>query len=126
MQRHLRLTAILTALYVLQSPVCVLACLQQAEAAGIETAGMAGHGCHEEAPPSSSEAPSSHEDCCESSEEAVTSQTGSLLALSFHAVVSETPGYGPIVSREPRALSIIRAIDLPPPDILLLKSTLII
>lgn len=126
MKRHLRLTAIVTALYVLQSPVCALACLQAVDASAIQTAGTAGHGCHEEAPPAPSEAPSANEDCCDSPDEVVTSQSGSLLAPTFHAVVSGTSSYAPIVAHDPRELSKLREIDLPPPDILLLKSTLII
>lgn len=134
MKRRNWLIAAVAAVFVLQAPLCVFACIPT-DAPNADTAMADGDhmpACHEQAP-ASSESPSqpanSHDDCgCETSYSAVLASPDQTFSTAQN-----------VVAFSPRALdtSLIRLItrvstawqsetDLPPPDILLLKSTLII
>ncbi len=131
MRRKTWLIAIVTALYVLQVPFCAFACLVPVEVeATAASADVTAHGCHEEAPASSSgssDVPLSHDDCgCEFAESVLVSASSDFLATSLHAVAPAAVDVEPIDAFTGRQRSILRAFDLPPRDILLLNSTLII
>jgi hypothetical protein len=112
--------AILTALFVLQAPLCSLACIEDSHAASDGPPP-----CHAEAPTSApEEAPRSHDDCgCESSAEVVP--------LAKHASPLAEPA-AMLPAFALRALApaarwdrrIAGEVGLPPPDLLLRKSTL--
>jgi hypothetical protein len=124
MRRRIWFIAIVTAFFVLHAPLCVLACVEgpSPEATAAE------HSCHDENSNSSpSEQPSSQSGCgCEPVPEALASQTSDSEIGSLHLHVSPIH-IGVLnvagVRCEP---SVVRNTDLPPPDILLLKSTLIL
>ncbi len=132
MKRRNQLIATLAAFFVLQAPLCVFACLQNA--APDESTTEAHHTsppCHEEAPSpgSSSEPGNAHEDCgCGDSYTAVLAsadQTFSTVQSSpvLPPTALEVP-LNAVLSRTTKVR--LREADLPPPDILLLKSTLLI
>jgi len=125
------LIAAFTALFVLQAPLCVLACLPLVESATAVAGAEHGESpCHETAPSSDpSEPANSHDDCgCEDSYTAIVASadqnSGKLsatpllppkaLAVDLHASASWVPRAHP------------KETDLPPPDILLLNTTLLI
>lgn len=123
--------AAFTALFVLQAPLCALACLpSQPSAAAIEEANHGASPCHEQAPSSTPSEPSnSHDDCgCADSYTAVLASAEqapanlpSLTALAPNFLTQELhTSFGWAAHAQPRDAS------LPPPDILLLKSTLLI
>jgi hypothetical protein len=122
------LIAAVVALFGLQAPLCALACLELPAASPI-----AAHGaeppCHEQSSePSRSDAPA-HADCgCERAQDALLTGGG------FEASSGAAP-FGPVASRACLrlpdaarlvALPVPKATDLPPPDILLLESKLLI
>jgi len=130
MRRRNRLIATLAALFVLQAPLCVLACLSGAVPAESSTATPGDSPCHEQAPSSNPSDPAdSHDDCgCEDSYTAVLAGADrtfwniqSAPVLPPHSL--EAP-LGALASRTKPVQPI--ETDLPPPDILLLKSTLLI
>ena len=130
-KRRNRLIATLAALFVLQAPLCVLACLSGG--APDESAVAAHHDsppCHEQAPTSEPAEPSdSHDDCgCGDSYEAVLAT-----ADQTFSNVQNSPVLPPTTHRAPVNAVFstttrvrLNEADLPPPDILLLKSTLLI
>jgi len=125
MKRSL-LTTMVAALYVLPAPLCAAACIESPQPAAV--AGHAEPPCHEEAPSSAPPgAPGSHDDCgCQSPDETLTSRTAErtldpakalgcvaavrVMTLRLASLPSGIPHQG----------------DLPPPDLLLLKSTLLL
>lgn len=126
MKRNNWLIAIFTALFVLQAPICAMACLDQVAPSPDATAASDHGGCHDEVPdPSSSDVPSSHDECgCASAETVVVSQSNDVAASLLQFVVSIAIRFDIVESHAPRSHSILAAADLPPPDILLRKSTL--
>ena len=124
------LIAAATALFVLQASLCALACLPAETPDSQPSQAHHDSPCHEQAPASDSSEPSTpHDDCgCESSYTAVLAspdQTSSsvhnlvvlpphLLTAPHEAVTGKTSKLRPSET------------DLPPPNILLLKSTLLI
>ena len=136
------LIAILAALFVLQAPLCVLACLTNA--AQDESTAEALHAspppCHEQAPHTQAphtQAPTSapdkpadtHNDCgCEDSFTAVLASADKTFANVQTSQVIATKALEDPVGAVLRSTIDVRLseADLPPPDILLLKSTLLI
>ena len=121
------LIATATTLFVLQAPLCALACLERSEAATAQ-AHSPERPCHEEGSESTpTDSPNSHEDCgCELGHQALVPSPDAQLYAPFLAFASPGPSSEAVYSMvyfEPAAP---RATDLPPPDILLLKSTLLI
>lgn len=126
MKRHIWLIAIVAALFVLQAPLCALACNESAETDSPTTSEPP---CHENPSDSSPIGESNaHEDCaCAFAPETVVSQpidfaqTMPVVIFVSRAVrlelIDSSRGQDPMDARD---------ADLPPPDILLLKSTLII
>ena len=116
------------ALFVLQAPLCLLACLPSADAAPMDAAK---HGsCHEDAPSDAPSAPThSHEDCgCEDSQCALVLSADQSLSNIF-SLVSPLPSLradGRSTSSRWVQRAQPKETDLPPPDVLLLKSTLLI
>ena len=124
MRRRIWLIAIVTAFFVLHAPLCVLACVEgpSPEATATE------HSCHDENSDSSpSEQPNSHQSCgCEPVPEALASQTSNAEIGSLHLHVSPIHIGELNVARVRCEASIVQNTDLPPPDILHLKSPLIL
>jgi hypothetical protein len=134
-RRETWLAAIFTALFVLQAPLCAAACLGAADAtsggaAEAPTSPASGmeHGCHDASPaPDPADPPSAHEDCgCDLGANALVSQANDLPTASPSACLPFSFDTLPCDGRPLRDLTIVGAIDLPPPDILLLHSILII
>jgi len=123
-RRHIWLIATATAFFVLQAPLCVLACVESptAEATAAE------HSCHdfdESSNSSPEEVPRSHEGCgCELAPEAFVSQTSDSNIAWEHLHLSPALLWELNAAREGWAPAVTPNTDLPPPDILLLKSTL--
>jgi hypothetical protein len=119
-----------TALFVLLAPLCAIACLPTADIQGTADSEHGNSPCHESAPSSQpSEPEKSNGDCgCEDSYTAVVpiaDQTSTNLPST--AVVLEAAISDVFVSEiRPVARAQLRETDLPPPDILLRKSTLLI
>lgn len=135
MKRWNRLIATAAALFVLQAPLCVLACLPSAnpEAETAET--HQAPSCHEQAPSSessssTSEPVESDAECgCESAYTAVLASADPTFSLAAQNLVVVPPH----AMAAPLEAVLVRTskvrsteTDLPPPDILLLKSTLLI
>jgi hypothetical protein len=125
------LIATLAALFVLQTPLCVLAC--QLNAAPDEAGAEAHHAssCHEEAPSprSSSEPRDAHGDCgCGDSYTAVLASADQTVSnVQSSPVLPPTALEVPLNAVFSRTTKVqLCEADLPPPDILLLKSTLLI
>jgi len=130
-KRRNRLIATLTALFVFQTPLCVLACLPNA--APDEASAEARHGssCHQEAssPRTSSEPRDAHGDCgcCDSYAAVLTSADQTFSNLQSSPVFPPTTLEVPLNAVFTRTTKVrLCEADLPPPDILLLKSTLLI
>ncbi len=118
------LIAIVAAFFVLQAPLCVLACAENSASETVATE----HSCHDEGSKSSpAEEPSSHADCgCEPAPEALVFQSSDSEISSIQLHVSPLQLLELNVACEHREALVVRNTDLPPPDILLLKSTLIL
>lgn len=127
MKRRTWLIATMTALFALQVPLCALACFDMAETGPTATSERP---CHEGNPDSSPASESnSHDDCgCKLAPEALVSQLSEsntttasigifLSAKQLTELTNSARGHTPRVKQD---------TNLPPPDILLLKSTLII
>lgn len=126
MKRHIWLIATVTALFVLQVPFCALACF---EPAGADPSAAAESSCHETSSDSSPAGESnSHADCgCDFTTQALISQSvDANTTASVEFVVHRTVRIEPINSRKNQAPQAGQNADLPPPDLLLRKSTLII
>ena len=131
------LIATLAALFLLQAPLCVLACLTNAAAddSTAEALHASQPSCHEQAPHTQTPTPApdkpadSHNDCaCEDSFTAVLASADKTFANVQTSQVIATKAL-----EEPFGAVFLSTIDirlseadLPPPDILLLKSTLLI
>lgn len=133
LRRRIWLIATVTAFFVLQAPLCALACFESLDVTGASADAApisASPSCHDEQSPDSSASgePSSPLDCgCDFALQVVISHASDLditqapvFAISprsqklvFAAAVSELP-------------AVFYGSDLPPPDILLLKSTLLL
>jgi hypothetical protein len=126
-KRSIWLIATVVTLFGLQVPLCVLACMQGSDAESI-AAHPAEPPCHEQSSDSSpSEAPSTQQECgCEYAYEALLPSVDSIANHgSSLFLLQGTPGQ-PLDSRVRWACGGPTSTDLPPPDILLLKSTLLI
>jgi hypothetical protein len=126
LRRKLWCIASVAALFGLQAPLCAIACEPSAQSSQVAEA-PADPPCHEPAPSSApSPAPSSAEDCCEVSYDAPLlpspEGTPSPPALCFSTQIVAWQPSAPL--RSVRATS--SDADLPPPDRLLLKATLLI
>ena len=125
MKRRIWLIATLAALFGLGAPFCALACLQSPAADSV-VAGGAMHPCHENDPdPSPPEAPGSDSDCCEFAYDAIFFDAGTPSSITTPFATHRTASWQP-VSSVLLAQAVSVATSLPPPDILLLKSTLLI
>jgi len=123
------LAAIATAFFLLQAPFCALACLRSSPTAPMDAAEHGDSPCHEEAPSPARSAPTnSHDDCGCADSYTALAQSVSQTPPDVTNLVHLAPGFSlrsnhassPWVRRsQPRD-------DLPPPDVLLLKSTLLI
>jgi hypothetical protein len=136
------LIAILAALFVLQAPLCVLACLTNAtqDESTAEALHASPPPCHEQAPHTQAphtQAPTSapdkpadtHNDCgCEDSFTAVLASADKTFTNVQTSQVIATKALEDPVGAVLRSTIDVRLseADLPPPDILLLKSTLLI
>ena len=136
------LIAILAALFVLQAPLCVLACLTNAtqDESTAEALHASPPPCHEQAPHTQAphtQAPTSapdkpadtHNDCgCEDSFTAVLASSDKTFPNVQTSQVIATKALEDPVGAVFRSTIDVRLseADLPPPDILLLKSTLLI
>jgi len=127
MRRTRWLLAIVAAFFVLQAPLCALACF---ESFGTDSSETAERSCHDERSGSSpARESSSHDDCgCNFDSQPLVSQptysnttTSSIEIIGAPSLRSER-----IDSSRVRESQVAQNADLPPPDILLLKSTLII
>lgn len=125
MKRHIWLIATVTALFVLQAPLCAFACTESAEAQMSTPTDRPCHGENSDSSPAGES--NTHEDCaCAFAPETLVSQpidsnTTMVGIFVYPALRLEMMDGGN--GQEPLAA---RNGDLPPPDILLLKSTLII
>lgn len=124
-KRSIWLIATVAAVFVLQAPLCALACLDNADA---EPPAAAGHACHEESSdPSPAGVPGSHEDCgCEIAADAVVFQPSGFTTTLVQVFILPSIRCELATFHSAWEISVTYEIDLPPPDILLLKSTLII
>ena len=131
------LIATLAALFVLQAPLCVLACLTNAaqDESTAETLHASPPPCHEQAPHTQAPTPApnkpadTHNDCgCEDSFTAVLASADKTFANVQTSQVIATKALEDPVGAVLRSTIDVRLseADLPPPDILLLKSTLLI
>jgi hypothetical protein len=123
--------ALTISVFMLQGPLCAFACISSgADPEAPAIAAEAAPPCHESAPsPSSSEPIDSNENCgCEESGSAFLAKAedtaSSLERVEFlsRAIVFEASVAGANSAASPRP----GHLDLPPPDILLLKATLLI
>lgn len=116
--------AVLAVLLGLQAPLCALACLEQN---GQQDSAQTGAVCHGPvADPETSES-SSHETCgCDFAYQAlVPASDAAISAVVVHFVALDIPLQTRDASMR-RAAVALNAMSLPPPDILLLKATLLI
>lgn len=130
-KRRNGLIATLAALFVLQVPLCALACLPNAASA--EPTTEAHHDsapCHEQAGASAPAEPvDAHDDCgCGDSYTAVLGNVDQTFSNVQSSPVIQTKALDePLDVVFSRTLRVrLSEADLPPPDILLLKSTLLI
>jgi hypothetical protein len=123
LRRQIWLIASVGALIGLQAPLCALACQATQPASVSQDAPP----CHEPDPDSApAGAPSSHADCgCQFVSQALLSRAGEATfpPLQITARPPVWPDIRPGLRGEPQ---VARTPDLPAPDILLLKSTLLI
>ena len=125
------LIATLAALFVLQTPLCALACLPNAAADEASAEAHHGSSCHEEAPSPrpSSEPRDAHGDCgCGDSYTAVLASADQTFSnVQTSPVIATKELEVPLNAIFSRTIEVrLSEADLPPPDILLLKSTLLI
>lgn len=131
------LIATLAALFVLQAPLCVLACLTNAaqDESTAETLHASPPPCHEQAPHTQTPTPApnkpadTHNDCgCEDSFTAVLASADKTFAnVQTSQVIATKALEDPFCAVLRSTIDVrLSEADLPPPDILLLKSTLLI
>lgn len=144
MRRKTRFVAVFAAFFVLQGPLCALACLDVVTPAAASMGGAdaspasaAGHGCHdiESSTPSSPSSPlppssrTNHDDCgCDGAAPALVSSSVDAAAklLTVAVALPAHKEFPPALRRLDRATPVAAATDLPPPDLLLLHSILLI
>ena len=131
------LIATLAALFVLQAPLCVLACLTNAaqDESTAETLHASPPPCHEQAPHTQTPTPApnkpadTHNDCgCEDSFTAVLASADKTFEnVQTSQVIATKALEDPFCAVLRSTIDVrLSEADLPPPDILLLKSTLLI
>ena len=126
MRRRIRLIVTVAALIGLQGPLCAFACLTgpETEASAAQRAEAPCHPKSSDASPS--EAPRSPEDCgCELANEALLPGPEVSASVATLALLPRTLGWQ-LHSCVHRVPTIPKDGDLPPPDVLLRKSILII
>ena len=126
MKRRIWLIATVAALFGLQVPICALACLTSPTVESVAADNSELPPCHRHSPDSSpADAPDSDTGCCDFAFDAIVFDAGSVLNSAFHGESPRTLAW-----RLTPSIGLTHAIstsaDLPPPDILLLTSTLII
>ena len=127
-------TATATAFFMLYAPLCALACLTSADSVdsvNVSSATQSNPPCHAPAPSSSPAEPAGTPETCDCEEPggaALLSNTQN--TFSNAASVAVVGPHAPPSILAPPSARVSRghpeATDLPPPDILLLKSTLLI
>jgi hypothetical protein len=126
MKRRIWLIATVAALFGLQVPLCALACLTSPSSESVAADNSGLPPCHKHSPDSTpAEAPNSDTNCCNFAFDAIVVDAGSILNIAFHAEFSRTQAWQ-LAPSTSLAYAVSTSADLPPPDILLLKSTLII
>ncbi|MCR9095708.1 MAG: hypothetical protein NXI30_15915 [bacterium] len=133
MKRRNWLIATVAAVFVLQAPLCVFACIP---GSGSDAEMAAGEhempSCHEQAPAASdtpNQPAESHDECgCESSYSAVLVSPDQTLSNAQNIVALPPRVLAtPLAQLSTRTSTVwANKTDLPPPNILLLKSTLLI
>jgi len=128
MKRHIWLVATTVALFGLQAPLCALACITGAQQSAPQVAENAEQPCHGESPdPGSEQSPASREDCsCELSTMTLVPASGVATSAPALALLPLYAFALPVHSRVRMTAPVSGSADLPPPDIMLLKSTLLI
>jgi hypothetical protein len=126
-KRPISLIATVLVLFGMQVPLCALACAQGADAESIADH-QAEPPCHQQSSDSpASEAPRSEGECdCEFAYEAPLPSADSISNYGSLGFLLVGAHGRPPHSSVRRARGVLRSTDLPPPDILLLKSTLLI
>ena len=125
--RRIQLLATVAALSGLLAPPCALACLVSLDVdpSAAELAESPCHGQDSDAMPS--EVPSSHEDCgCEFTYEVLLPGSAASSSVGTLVVIFESAPWQPLAANTHWTLTVPKDSDLPSPDILLLKSTLLI
>lgn len=121
-----RLTATVAALFVLQAPLCALACLPESGTAIMAESAGGAPPCHE--PAEAPEKSEPHDDCgCADSSAALLPLSAKEAAAAHFVVAPSMAALAlphRVIRRTPHTL--LTETDLPPPDILLRKSTLLI
>ncbi len=110
----------------LQAPICAFACFESGKT---DPSAIADYSCHEESSDSSPAGESnSHKDCgCSFESQALVSQPSDSNTMTpIEIVVSPAQRSEPTSSGRGQEPRVAQNADLPPPKILLLKSTLII
>lgn len=117
--------ATLAAFFGLHAPLCAVACVAMADAAPT-AAHRSEPSCHEEPASAPTEAPAEASgSCCDFADQATAPTADGSLAASAVGLVARTPIWQASIAGGPFA-RVAAENDLPPPDILLLKSTLIV
>ncbi len=126
MIRRKKLIAVVAALFALQAPLCVFACLPSSSPSAMHDMAHDEPPCHDSAP---ADPVDSHDECgCEDSYTALpkTLESGTSTGVDLVAL-PVAPAENPRDSSVPKPPSVrLNEADLPPPDILLLNSTLLI
>jgi hypothetical protein len=124
--RHVWRVASVAALVGLQAPLCVLAC-GEGQVAQAAVAERSQAPCHEEGP-APDDAPISDGACgCETAREAFLPLSEASWSVPTLVVFAATHGARvPPISATRWKAAVPEASDLPPPDLLLLKATLLI
>ncbi|MAG33754.1 MAG: hypothetical protein CL908_22980 [Deltaproteobacteria bacterium] len=129
-RRRIWLIATVAALLTLQAPLCGLACLESSESGPMAASEAMDSPCHESAPSRGPSEPArSHDDCsCEDSYAALVpgleTPSSSIQSPQTFAPSRFSETVRRCAVAVPQICS--GATNLPPPDILLLKSTLLI
>jgi len=124
--RNAWLTATVAAVFGLQMPLCAAACWDAPSPSATHAADASAPPCHgEPAAPGSLGEPSSHDGCgCQLSRELPLPAAGGSAPVLAIVPTWDPPHLG--VDRRDRRAPVSSETDLPPPDVLLLKSTLLL
>jgi len=128
MTRRIWLIATMAALFGLQAPLCAFACV---ELSAIERdVAEAAMPCHKQSSEARSPGDTGSKEDCSSCDQATYEALASAPELNVPALqlaVAATPTRAEPVDASPRVAELAAvSTDLPPPDILLLKSTLLV